>query len=169
RFGINSQLPPVLPLALGAAEMTLEEQVSAFTAFPNDGMRVVPRFIQRVEDSDGNMLEQHHTEAKKAIDEQTARRMVSLLEGVVEHGTAKAALALNHPVAGKTGTTNDFTDAWFVGFSPSVTCGVWVGYDTKTTLGPKETGAEAALPIWMDVMKAAVADRPNEKFSTAAP
>jgi len=89
---------------------------------------------------------------------------VELLRGVVLHGTGYAATKLNHPVAGKTGTTNDFTDAWFMGFSPSITCGVWVGFDEKKTLGAKETGAQAALPIWMDFMRVALADRKDEQF-----
>src|SRR5262252_10339449 len=90
--------------------------------------------------------------------------MTSLLEGVVEHGTAIAAASMKYPLGGKTGTTNDFTDAWFVGFSPMVTTGVWVGYDEKKTLGPKETGARAALPIWMDFMKVALAGKDPGEF-----
>jgi penicillin-binding protein 1A len=90
-----------------------------------------------------------------------------LLEAVVQHGTAAAASSMNHAFGGKTGTTNDYTDAWFVGFSPSVTCGTWIGFDDRRSLGEKETGARAALPIWMDFMKVAVADRPNEQFSRA--
>jgi len=85
------------------------------------------------------------------------------------HGTGFAASKLNHPLAGKTGTTNDFTDAWFMGFSPSITCGVWVGFDEKKTLGNKETGAQAALPIWMEFMKAAIAEKPDEKFPEPPP
>src|SRR5438874_10427778 len=85
--------------------------------------------------------------------------MTSLLQGVVQQGTATAALKLKHALAGKTGTTNDFTDAWFIGFSPSITCGVWMGYDEKRTLGAKETGAHAALPIWMDFMRTAIAGK----------
>jgi penicillin-binding protein 1A len=93
--------------------------------------------------------------------------MVELLEGVIQHGTGYAASKLNHPLGGKTGTTNDFTDAWFMGFSPSVTCGVWVGYDEKKTLGNKETGARAALPIWMEFMKTAIAGKKDEQFPAA--
>jgi penicillin-binding protein 1A len=91
------------------------------------------------------------------------------LQGVVLHGTGFAASKLNHPLAGKTGTTNDFTDAWFMGFSPSITCGVWVGFDEKKTLGNKETGAHAALPIWMDFMKVAIADKKDEQFPAPPP
>jgi penicillin-binding protein 1A len=90
--------------------------------------------------------------------------MVAMLEGVVEHGTAIAASGMKYPLAGKTGTTNDFTDAWFVGFSPAITCGVWLGYDEKKSLGDKETGSRAALPVWMDFMKAALAGKDPGRF-----
>ena len=90
-----------------------------------------------------------------------------LLQAVTAHGTGAAVAQLNHPLGGKTGTTSDFTDAWFLGFSPSVTCGVWVGFDSRQSLGEKETGASAALPIWMTFMKAAIADKPDEQFPGA--
>src|SRR5271157_2121811 len=94
--------------------------------------------------------------------------MVSMLREVVQHGTGYAASKLNHPLGGKTGTTNDFSDAWFVGFSPSITCGVWTGFDDKArSLGSKETGAAAALPIWIDFMKAAIKGHDHEDFSAA--
>jgi penicillin-binding protein 1A len=110
------------------------------------------------------VLEEDYPEVKDVVSAQTARVMVSLLEGVVQHGTGYAASALKHPLGGKTGTTNDFTDAWFIGFSPSVTCGVWLGYDEKKTLGNKETGAMAALPIWIQFMKAAIVGHEKEDF-----
>ena len=165
KFGVTSNLVPVLPLALGAAEITLLEQTGAFTTFPNDGVRVTPRYIRKVADYDGRVREENFPEVKDVISVQTARTMVSLLEGVVKMGTATAALTLKHPVAGKTGTTNDFTDAWFVGFSPSITCGVWLGFDEKKTLGPKESGGEAALPIWIEFMKVALQGRDKETFT----
>ncbi|HVP42300.1 MAG TPA: PBP1A family penicillin-binding protein [Terriglobales bacterium] len=165
RFGITSPLPPVIPLALGAADITLYEQTAAFSTFPNDGVRVTPRYIRKVTDYEGRVLEESYTEVKDVISAQTARVMVSLLQGVVQHGTAYAASTLKHPLAGKTGTTNDFTDAWFIGFSPSITCGVWLGFDEKKTLGNKETGALAALPIWMQFMKAAIAGHEKEDFA----
>ncbi len=165
KFGVTSPLPPVLPLALGAADMTLYEQTSAFSTFPNDGVRVIPRYIRKVTDYEGKVLEEDYPEVKDVISAQTARVMVSLLQGVVQGGTAAAARSLKHPLGGKTGTTNDFTDAWFVGFSPSITCGVWVGYDEKKTLGNKETGALAALPIWMQFMKVAINGHEKEDFS----
>jgi penicillin-binding protein 1A len=135
----------------------LVEHTSAFSVFPNDGIRVVPRYVVKVTDYDGNVLEQNTPAIEDVIGERTARVMTSMLREVVLHGTAVAASRLNFPLAGKTGTTNDFTDAWFIGFSPEITCGVWMGYDTKKSLGNKETGAMAALPIWMDFMKSAIA------------
>ena len=165
KFGITSPLPPVLPLALGSADLTLMEQVSGFSTFPNDGVRVVPRYIRKVVDYDGRSLEENYPDVRDVISPRTARIMTSLLREVVVHGTAFQASKLNHPLAGKTGTTNDFTDAWFVGFSPSITCGVWIGYDEKKTLGKKETGAMAALPVWMEFMKAAIKGHEKEQFA----
>ncbi|HYN15776.1 MAG TPA: PBP1A family penicillin-binding protein [Terriglobales bacterium] len=165
RFGITSPLPAYLPVAIGAAEVTLIEQTAAFTTFPNDGVRVVPRYIRRVTDYQGQVLEEDYPEVRDVITPRTARVMTSLLQQVVQHGTAYAAATLKHPLGGKTGTTNDFTDAWFIGFSPSITCGVWVGFDEKRTLGNKETGARAALPIWMDFMRVALEGRDNENFT----
>jgi penicillin-binding protein 1A len=110
------------------------------------------------------VLEEDYPEVKDVIGARTARIMTSMLREVVLHGTGIAAASLKSPLAGKTGTTNDFTDAWFVGFSPSITCGVWVGYDEKKSLGSKETGARAALPIWMDFMKVALAGKDAGDF-----
>jgi penicillin-binding protein 1A len=164
RFGITAKLPPYLPVALGSAEITLIEQTSAYSVFPNDGVRVTPRYITRVTDYDGRVLEEDFPEVKDAISTRTARIMTAMLREVVLHGTGVAAAKLPFPVAGKTGTTNDFTDAWFVGFSPTMTCGVWVGYDEKKSLGAKETGAHAALPIWMNFMTTAMAGKDPGDF-----
>jgi len=169
KFGITSPLPPYLPVALGAADITLAEQTAAFTTFPNDGVRVVPRYIRKVTDYDGRVLEEDYPEVRDVVSARTARIMVSMLREVVLHGTGYQASKLNHPLGGKTGTTNDFTDAWFVGFSPSLTCGVWVGFDEKKTLGDKETGARAALPIWMDFMRVALKGRESEDFAAPPP
>ncbi len=164
RFGISSPLPPYLPVAIGAAEVSLFEQTSAYSVFPDDGVRLVPRLIIKVTDYDGRALEEDYPEVKDVISSRTARLMTSMLEGVVQHGTAVAATKLKIPLAGKTGTTNDFTDAWFVGFSPSMTAGVWVGYDEKKSLGAKETGARTALPIWMQFMTTALAGKDPGQF-----
>jgi penicillin-binding protein 1A len=135
--------------------------------FPNDGIRIAPHYIRRVEQADGQPLQQATPEVREVISLDIAREMMVLLQAVVQHGTGAAANALHHAFGGKTGTTNNYTDAWFVGFSPSITCGTWIGFDNRQTLGEKETGAKAALPMWMDFMKVAVADKPNEEFSKA--
>ena len=156
RFGISERIPAYLPVALGAVELTLLEHTAAFSAFSNDGIRARPHYILKVTDYDGRVLEESYPLAQDVINQRTARVMTSMLHDVVEEGTAVAARRLKYAVAGKTGTTNDFTDAWFIGFSPSLTCGVWVGFDEKKTLGDKETGAKAALPIWIDFMATAL-------------
>jgi penicillin-binding protein 1A len=164
RFGITAKLPPYLPVALGSAEITLMEQTSAYSVFPNDGVRVTPRYITKVTDYEGRVMEEDYPEVKDVISARTARIMTAMLREVVLHGTGVAAAKMPFPVAGKTGTTNDFTDAWFVGFSPIMTCGVWVGFDEKKTLGAKETGAHAALPIWMNFMTDAMAGKDPGQF-----
>jgi penicillin-binding protein 1A len=164
RFGVTSNIPAYLPIALGAVEITLEEQVASYSVFPNDGIRVAPRLIRKVSNADGITLWQETPAVNQVIDQQTARTMMTLLRGVTQHGTGASAAQLNHPLGGKTGTTSDFTDAWFLGFSPSVTCGVWVGYDSRESLGNKETGAVTALPIWINFMRAAIVGKDDEKF-----
>jgi penicillin-binding protein 1A len=164
RFGVTSNIPAYLPVALGAVEITLEEQVASYAVFPNDGIRVAPRLIRKVSNADGITLWQDTSAVNDVIDQQTARTMMTLLRGVTQHGTGASAAQLQHPIGGKTGTTSDFTDAWFLGFSPSVTCGVWVGFDSRESLGNKETGARVALPIWIDFMRAAIAGKDDEQF-----
>ncbi len=167
RFGITSRMPPYLPVALGSAEITLMEQTSAYSVFPNDGVRVLPRYITKVTDYEGRVLEEDYPEVKDVVSEHTARIMTAMLREVVLHGTGIAASKLPFPVAGKTGTTNDFTDAWFVGFSPTMSCGVWLGFDEKKSLGDKETGSRAALPIWMNFMTVAMAGKDPGQFQAA--
>jgi penicillin-binding protein 1A len=164
RFGVTSSIPAYLPIAIGAVEITLEEQVASYSVFPNDGVRVTPRLIRSVSNADGITMWQQSPSVNVVISRQTARTMMTLLRAVIAHGTGAAASQLNHPLGGKTGTTSDYTDAWFLGFSPSVTCGVWVGYDSRESLGEKETGAKAALPIWMTVMRTAITGKDNEHF-----
>ena len=157
RFGITTALPPYLPLALGAADMKLSEHVSAFTVFPNDGIRIDPHMIRRVTSYDGALLEEAHPEVHDVISPEVAHTMTAMLEEVIQFGTGIQAKALGRPAAGKTGTTQDYTDAWFIGFTPQVTAGVWVGFDDKQiSLGKKETGAKAALPIWLEFMQSAL-------------
>ena len=164
RLGITENIPAYLPVALGSAEITPLEQTAAFSVFPNDGLRVAPRYITKVTDYEGRLLEEDFSDAKDAISSRTARIMTSMLREVVLHGTAAAAAKMPFPLAGKTGTTNDFTDAWFVGFSPNITCGVWIGYDEKKSLGDKETGARAALPVWMQFMSVALTGKEPGEF-----
>ena len=164
RFGVTSDIPPYLPIALGAVGITLEQQVASYAVFPNHGLRVAPRLIRSVQNADGITLWQDPSAVRQVIRDKTAQAMMVLLEAVIQNGTGAAAAELDHPLGGKTGTTSDFTNAWFIGFSPSVTCGVWVGYDDNKTLGDHETGARAALPVWISFMQAAIANHPDEYF-----
>jgi penicillin-binding protein 1A len=159
RLGLESPLPPYLAVALGAAEATLEEITSAYAVYPNQGVHMRPYSVLKVTDREGNVLEENRPEPKDAIRADTAFMMTSLLRGVVQRGTATKAASLNWPVGGKTGTTDDYTDAWFVGFDPDITIGVWIGMDQKKPIGHNMTGSEAALPVWIDVMKAWIGDR----------
>lgn len=170
RFGMTEQIPAFLPVALGSASLTLNEQVGAYAVFPNDGIRVEPHVIRRIVQSDGLPLKGSVPRAREVISVETARTMMTLLKAVPQYGTAALAGAtLKHPLGGKTGTTNNYTDAWFVGFSPSTTCGTWIGYDNRTPLGEKETGARAALPAWITFMKAAIArSNPSEQFPSGS-
>ena len=162
RFGFEEDFPPYLPIALGAGDGTLLEVTSAYTVFPNQGVRMTPIEILTVTDRDGNLLEESRAEPSDVIRADTAYVMTNMLRGVVQRGTAAAAAALKWPLGGKTGTVDDNTDAWFVGFDPDITVGVWVGLDEKKPLGANETGAVAALPIWMEFMKAYIGGRPDK-------
>ena len=166
RFGVTASIPSYLPVALGTVGISLQEQVASYAVFPNDGLRVKPRLIRKVSNADGITLWEEPPAVNKVISQQTARAMMVLFQAVIqyEHGTGADAAQLHHSLGGKTGTTSDYTDAWFLGFSPSVTCGVWVGFDTNQSLGEKETGARAALPIWMTWMRAAISGKDDEKF-----
>ena len=168
-FGVTSNIPAYLPIALGSAEVTLEQQVAAYAVFPNDGIRIAPRLVRRVVSADGIPFPDQSPAVNEVISQKTARTMMTFFRGVTSEGTAASLAALHHPLGGKTGTTNDFTDAWFLGFSPSVTCGVWVGYDDRQSLGDKETGARAALPLWTDFMKSVIAASPDEAFPGESP
>ena len=170
QFGLASTIPPFLPIALGSVEATLQEQVAAYSSFPNDGVRLGPHLIRKVTNADGLTLSESPPTVAESTSMKTARIMMTLLKAVIgPGGTAAEAGALHHPLGGKTGTTSDFNDAWFIGFSPSVTAGVWVGYDNRQSLGDKESGGHAALPLWIDFMKVAIADHPDEHFPGDAP
>jgi len=162
KFGLTSTIYPYLSLSLGAFEVTLQELVSAFSVYPNKGVRARPYYIVRVEDKDGQVLEENVPATEEVISPQLAYMMTYLLEGVIQRGTAKQAASLGWPLAGKTGTTNKFTDAWFVGFSPSLCAGVWIGYDTKVTMGNRQSGAVVALPIWIDFFKKVIEDKKKD-------
>src|ERR1700751_2589416 len=170
RFGITTPLPPYLPLALGAADMKLMEHVSAFTVFPNDGIRIDPHMIRRVTSYEGALLEEAHPEVNAAVSPDVARTMTAMLEEVIQFGTGIQARSLGRPAAGKTGTTQDYTDAWFIGFTPQITTGVWVGFDDKQiSFGKKETGARAALPVWLEFMQNGLAGMPVLDFQNVVP
>lgn len=168
RFGAASNMQPYLPLALGASEATLMNMVRAYGAFANQGLMMEPVYVEKILDRDGNLLEQNLPRAKEVMRADIAYLMTDVLQGVIRRGTAVKAKALKRPLAGKTGTTDDCTDAWFIGYTPTLICGVWVGFDEKKTLGKKETGAEAALPIWIDFMQTVLKDQPVEEFQATS-
>ncbi len=153
KFGITSDLKPFMSMALGAFEVTLKEMVEAFTVFANYGIRVNSYFIRSIRDLNNNIIEENFPERKQVIEKETAFIMNYLLQGVVRSGTGWRARSLPAPVGGKTGTTNDFTDAWFIGFTPTLTVGVWVGFDQKKSLGQEQTGSEVAAPIFVKFME----------------
>ena len=154
RFGLESKLEPYLSLALGAADLTLLDMTSAYSVFPNGGVRMRPYSILKIADRDGNLLEESRPDPQDAIRADTAFVMTNLLRGVVQRGTAASANKLGWPLGGKTGTTDDYGDAWFIGFDPDITVGVWVGHDERKPIGHNETGGVAALPIWIEFMRA---------------
>jgi penicillin-binding protein 1A len=154
RFGLDSKLEPYLSLALGAADLTLVDMTSAYSVFPNGGVRMRPSTVLKIADRDGNLLEESRPDPQDAIRADTAFVMTNLLRGVVQRGTAASANKLGWPLGGKTGTTDDYGDAWFVGFDPDITVGVWVGHDERKPIGHNETGGVAALPIWIEFMRA---------------
>ena len=159
RFGFRREIPPFLSAALGAAETTLLEITSAYSVFPNQGVRMEPYFVLSVTDRDGRVLEENRPEAHDAIRADTAYVMTSLLRGVVQRGTAQRAASIDWPLAGKTGTVDEYTDAWFVGFDPEISVGVWIGFDQKKTLFEGAEGATAALPVWLEFMQSYLADK----------
>jgi penicillin-binding protein 1A len=164
RLGLAGPIPPYLSITLGAAEATLEEMVSAYSAFANQGIRMQPIMVTKVSDRDGNVLEETYPKAVSAIRADSAFIISNLMRGVVQRGTGAAASRLGRPLAGKTGTTNDYTDAWFIGFDPTLVTGTWFGFDQKVTLGERETGTRTALGPWMEFMSAALKDKPIEEF-----
>jgi len=168
RFGIKVPMAPYLPSALGATEVPLDQMVSAYSAFPNKGVRVDPHMVRRVLDRDGAVLEEWEKTTYKVVNEYVALTMVSMMRGVIQGGTASAAGVLGVPLAGKTGTVNDHTDVWFIGYTPTYVTGVWMGYPgRKKNLGNEMTGAHGALPFFIDYMKDFLKDKPKEDFPKA--
>jgi penicillin-binding protein 1A len=185
RFGVYDELPPYLSYALGAGETTVMRMVTAYSMFDNGGRRVIPTLIDRIQDRYGHTIFKHDKRdcqgcdaakwdnnaeptlvdhREQVIDAMTAYQITSLMEGVVQRGTGTALKAVGKPIAGKTGTTNDSRDVWFVGFSPDVVCGVYMGYDKPRKIGPRATGGGLAAPIVRDFMKVALADKPPIPF-----
>ncbi|MCI0371419.1 MAG: PBP1A family penicillin-binding protein [candidate division NC10 bacterium] len=169
RLGIRSPLRAELGLALGTSEVTLLEMVSAYGTVAAGGVRTPPYAIRRILDSRGRVLEERFPEGQQVLRPTTAATLTHVLEGVTERGTGRRARVLERPLAAKTGTTQDAADAWFLGYSPSLVAGIWVGYDTVRSLGPHETAATLAAPIWIQFMRAALEGSPPEAFPVPEP
>ncbi|HSF06903.1 MAG TPA: penicillin-binding protein 1A [Methylomirabilota bacterium] len=164
RFGITSPLTADLTLALGTSDLSLLELTSAYSAFANQGTWLPPTAIRYVTDAEGRLLEEHVPEGKEAVSPELAYIITHMLKGVVDRGTGQGARTLNRPIAAKTGTTNDYSNAWFIGFTPRLATGVWVGYDRPRSLGRDETGSRVAVPIWTSYMQQVVGKDPKEDF-----
>jgi penicillin-binding protein 1A len=164
QMGIESELRREVALALGVSEVTPLELVSAYGVLANGGVRAEPFAIRRVTDSQGRTLEEHVVEPHEVMRPETAYILTNVMKGVVERGTATRARILKRPLAGKTGTTSEATDVWFIGFTPSLVAGVWVGFDVKRSLGPAETGGRLALPLWIAFMQRVLPDLPDGDF-----
>jgi len=165
KLGITSPLAPDLSISLGSSGVSLLELTKAYSVFSNLGYLIEPVFITEIYDRDNRLLESSRLVRKKVIDMGTAYLMTSLLESVVQAGTGQRVKALNRPAAGKTGTTNDLHDAWFMGFTPRYTTGVWVGLDQGAPIGRGETGSRAASPIWLDYMQHALEGKSVREFT----
>ena len=164
KLGITSDLAKDLSIALGSSGVSLLELTKAYSVFANQGYLVEPVFITKIVDREGNVLEEAAPERIKVIEKTTAYLMTHMLEGVVKYGTGWRVKALNRPVAGKTGTTNNLFDAWFMGYTPQYITGTWVGFDNEAPLGKSETGSRAASPIWLGFMKRVLEDKPPKIF-----
>jgi penicillin-binding protein 1A len=164
RLGITTTIPSNLTIALGSFSVTLQEMVSAYAVYANQGKLRRPVYLLRVEDQHGNVLEQWEPQAEQVISPETAFLVGDILRDVVRRGTGWRARSIERPSAGKTGTTNDYIDAWYIGYIPQLITGVYVGFDQPRSLGPHESGSRAAAPIWVEFMKNAVASLPTEQF-----
>jgi penicillin-binding protein 1A len=188
RFGVYDKLPPLLANSLGAYETTLLRLVTGYSEFVNGGKKIQASLIDRIQDRNGKTIWRHDGREcegcdnndwsgqqeplladtrEQVIDPRTAYQIVSMLEGVVQRGTGVSVRAVGKPLAGKTGTSSEARDTWFIGFSPDLAAGVFVGFDNPRTLGGHEQGATAAAPIFRDFMKGALADAPPTPFRVA--
>ncbi len=164
-LGITSPLSQDLSLALGSSSVTLQEITSAYGVFANQGLWLPPYTITMVKNLEGEVLEQHIFEPQQAVSKETAYLVTNMMMDVIQSGTGRRAKSIGRPLAGKTGTTNSYRDAWFVGYAPNLATGVWVGFDGVRTLGRLESGAHAALPIWTDYMAKSLQPLPVTTFS----
>jgi len=165
KFGFERPFPRNLSIALGSSEVTLVELLRAYDAFATGGKIYQPIFITRITDTAGNVIEDRRPTAQDAISSETAYLVTSILKSVIDRGTGHRAKGLGRPAAGKTGTTNDQMDAWFIGYTPELVAGAWVGFDEKKSLGKEETGGRAAVPIWRDFMEKATDKMPITDFA----
>ncbi len=168
QLGIHNRLARNLSLALGTSEVTLLELARAYGVFATGGSLFEPLFVTKITDGQGGLLDEFTFKRKQVISPETAYLITSMLESAVERGTGKRARTLGRPIAGKTGTSNDFQDTWFMGYTPELLTGVWVGFDEKRPLGDKETGGRVAAPIWVEFMQTALGDRPVTDFALPA-
>ncbi len=166
--GLTTEIYPNYSSALGSSEVTLMELTRAYSTFPNGGQLANSIVIERLEDRDGRILEETQPNLRQVMSPRTGKIMTELLTGVVQRGTATRVLVLKRPMGGKTGTTNNTRDAWFIGFTPSVTAGVWIGMDDERSLGGRETGGQAAAPIFIKFMQEALKNQPVEDFPEGA-
>jgi len=164
KLGIGSPMEKNLSLALGSASLSLLEMVRAYTVFASGGHLVEPLFITKVTDRDGKVLEENAPESTPVLSPEIAYVLTDMLKNVIQSGTGRAVAKWGRPVAGKTGTTSEFRDGWFIGYTPDLVAGVWVGYDDHRPLGEKETGARTALPIWLTFMREADQGDESEDF-----
>ena len=165
-MGISSPIARNLSLALGASGVTLQELVNAYGVLANGGKKVTPFFIKKIVDRTGNIFEEAKVKSEQVIDPRIAFMTSYVMRDVVESGTGRRVKSIGRPVAGKTGTTNDIRDAWFIGFTPSLIAGVWIGFDQETTLGKNEVGGRAAAPVWLYFMEKVMQHTPVEAFPT---
>ncbi|MBF0280206.1 MAG: PBP1A family penicillin-binding protein [SAR324 cluster bacterium] len=165
KLGISTEIKNDLTIALGSFSVTLQEMVSAFGVFANEGSLAQPIYISKIEDRQGEIIEENLPEVKPVISKETAYLILDAMQDVVKRGTGRIARQIERPSAGKTGTTNDSRDAWYIGFIPQLLTGVYVGFDQPTSMGKGETGARAAAPIWVDFMNSVTGNLPTQRFA----